>query len=230
MNHFHTVVFTFAFCALVGWLYEMLVYCTRERRLVPRGFLVGPFLPLYGFGGVILIYATQGVADSPLAVFLIGMAVATLCEYLAASLLEVIFKMSWWDYNDMRFNYKGVIALLPSLVWGAATMLGVYAFWPIIHNLDAVVYNNWGIMPYIVFLVLLVADATFSAIHVAAFRTYARRVKKSWKKDGELDTAKYMRFLYREMRAHSPFYSLRKLVLTTAPEHLKELWEKARKK
>ena len=230
MNHFHTLVFTFAFCALIGWIYEMIVYGIKQRKLVFRGFLVGPFLPLYGFGGLALIYVTHSITDYPLAVFFVGLAIATLFEYIAATFLELVFKMSWWDYEDFRFNYKGMIALLPSIVWGFATLLAVYGLWPVIRDLDVAAYEHFGVIPYIVFLVYIVIDAIFSFIHVAQFRAYSKRVKKGWKKDGELDTAKYMRFLYREIRNHTPFYSIRKLVSDTAPDQLKELWDKVREK
>lgn len=230
MNHFHTLLFTFAFCAFVGWLYEMIITAIKQKKLVFRGFLIGPFLPLYGFGGLALIYTTHGITNYPLAVFLVGLAVATLFEYVAATLLELVFKMSWWDYDTMKFNYKGMIALAPSIMWGLLTLLAVYGLWPVIQKLDTTVYERFGIMPYIVFLIYIVADAIFSAIHVAQFRAYAKRVKKGWKKDGELDTAKYMRFLYRELRSHSPFYSLKKLVMNTAPDQLKELIYKVREK
>jgi uncharacterized membrane protein len=228
MNHFHTLLFTFAFCAAIGWVYEMATCGIKQRKLVFRGFLVGPLLPLYGFGGLVLIYATHSITNYPLAVFFVGLAVATFFEYLAATLLELVFKMSWWDYDDHRFNYKGMIALLPSIVWGFATLLAVYGLWPVIQKLDRTVYERFGLIPYIVFLIYIVADAIFSSVHIAEFRAYARRVKKGWQKNGELDTAKYMRFLYREMRNHSPFFSIRKFVFDTAPDQLKELFDRAR--
>jgi len=223
------MLFIFVFCALFGWVYETIVYAIRRRKFVFRGFLVGPFLPIYGFGGVMILVAAHDTTASPLAIFLIGMAATTLLEYLTAVFLELVFKMSWWDYDWLRFNYKGRIALLTSLAFGLATLLAVYVVWPIAKDWDAKVFERFGYMPYIVFLIYITIDAIFSFIHVARFRAYANRVKKSWKKDGELDTAKYMRFLYREVRDHSPFYSIRKLVFRTAPDHLKELFENQRK-
>jgi uncharacterized membrane protein len=223
---FHTVIFIFAFAALLGWVYETLGYLIMKRKLVFRGFLVGPFLPIYGFGALVIILATHNVAASPIAVLLIGMAVATVFEYLTASLLELVFKMSWWDYDEFKINYKGMIALVPTLVWGLASLFAVYILWPVMTDLDGQLFARFGMTPYWIFLVYIVSDAIFSIIHVARFRAYANRVKKSWKKDGELDTAKYMRFLYRELRSHSPFFSIHKLIQRTAPEHLKGLWRK----
>ncbi|MCL2002074.1 putative ABC transporter permease [Candidatus Saccharibacteria bacterium] len=115
MLPFHTLLFIFAFCAALGWVYEMIAYACMRRRLTFRGLLVGPFLPIYGFGGVVIILLGHNTEASPIVLFLVGMAVATVFEYLASVFLELTFKMSWWDYDHFKLNYKGKVALLPSL-------------------------------------------------------------------------------------------------------------------
>jgi len=224
------MVLIFAVSAMLGWIYEMIAVSIHKKRIAPRGLLVGPFLPIYGFGALVIITATHNVTDSPLAVFLVGMAVATAFEYLSAWLLEKIFKMSWWSYDEFKINYKGIIALAPSLVWGFASLLAIYVLWPLLQDLDGQLFERFGVVPYIVFTVCIVADMIFSAVHVAKFRAYSTQVRKSWEKDGELDTAKYMRYLYREIRSRTPLFSIRNFVMKTAPERLKDAWPGHKKK
>jgi uncharacterized membrane protein len=212
------MILTFAVYALIGWLYETVVCSIKQRRFVYRGFLIGPFIPIYGFGALMITYATYGITDSLLAVFLVGMAVATLFEFVVGAILEVIFQTSWWNYDDLRFNYKGRIALLPSLVWGFGTLLVVYIVQPLVLDLDMQIYGSFGDIPYMVYLGYIIADGIFSMVQVARFRAYTRRVRKGWKKNGELDTAKYVRFLYREFRSMPPIFSLRNLIERITPD------------
>lgn len=112
--------------AVFGWVWETIYVSILSRKLVDRGFLVGPWLPIYGFGAMAILAVVQPVAQSALAVFLVGMGVATILEFFTGMTLQKIFKMEWWDYSEEKFNYRGVIALVPSLFWGLLALLLVY--------------------------------------------------------------------------------------------------------
>ena len=104
--------------SFLGWIWESGYVSLREKRWMNRGFLNGPLLPIYGFGAVFILLFTLPVAANPLLVFLMGMAGATLMEYVTGSFLENTFHVRYWDYSMYRWNLHGHICLTASLFWG----------------------------------------------------------------------------------------------------------------
>ncbi len=116
----------FAAFSFFGWLLEVVYYAWKERRFVNRGFLFGPFCPIYGLGTVAFLRIANGlIRPAPtgdvlflLQVFAIVTLVTTLMELGAGGLLEILFDQKWWDYSDCRWNLMGYICLRFSLYWG----------------------------------------------------------------------------------------------------------------
>ncbi len=83
----------------------------------------GPFLPLYGCGGVMMLVVSKPYYDNLLLVYLAGCVGATGLEFATGVLMETLFKVRYWDYSDKFLNYKGQICLESTLVWGVFTVL-----------------------------------------------------------------------------------------------------------
>lgn len=116
------LLYFFLYCFL-GWIFESTVVSISQRRLVNRGFMKGPFLPIYGFGALAILLSTLPVHAYPTAVFGVGMLVATALEYVTGVLMERLFKVRYWDYSHKRFNLNGHICLSSSLTWGVMSLL-----------------------------------------------------------------------------------------------------------
>lgn len=114
-----------------GWVYETIVCSIQERHLVKRGFLCGPYCPIYGVGAV-TNYLLVGWLPNPVAVFLAGAILATVLEYLTGWALETLFHERWWDYTGWFLNIHGRVCLAGFLVFGFFTLLIVYVLQPII--------------------------------------------------------------------------------------------------
>ena len=123
------LLFFFLYCFL-GWVWESCYVSTRQRRWVNRGFLHGPLLPIYGFGAVIILWATLPVRGSLPLIFLLGMLAATALEYVTGAAMEALFKVRYWDYSGKPFNLNGHICLTCSLAWGAFSVLLVKVLHP----------------------------------------------------------------------------------------------------
>lgn len=121
----------FLFYSMVGWAYETIVCSIGQRRLVKRGFLNGPYCPIYGVGAV-LDLLLLGWIDHPLWLFLAGMLVTGAIEYCASWLLEKLFQARWWDYSQRPFNLHGRVCLLGGLVFGLMTVLLVRYIHPLV--------------------------------------------------------------------------------------------------
>ena len=123
------LLFFFLYCFL-GWVWESCYVSARHRRWVNRGFLHGPLLPIYGFGAVIILWATLPVRGSLPLIFLLGMLAATALEYVTGAAMEALFKVRYWDYSGKPFNLNGHICLTCSLAWGAFSVLLVKVLHP----------------------------------------------------------------------------------------------------
>ena len=116
--------------AFLGWVWESCLVSAQQRRWVNRGFLNGPFLPIYGFGALALLVFTLPVQTNPALVFLFGMLGATGLEYVTGYAMEKLFGVKYWDYSRFRWNLNGYICLAASLCWGAFSLLLVNLLHP----------------------------------------------------------------------------------------------------
>lgn len=123
------LLFFFLYCFL-GWVWESCYVSAKQHRWVNRGFLHGPLLPIYGFGAVIILWATLPVRGSLPLIFLVGMLAATALEYVTGAAMEALFKVRYWDYSGKPFNLNGHICLTCSLAWGAFSVLLVKVLHP----------------------------------------------------------------------------------------------------
>ena len=95
----------------------------KSRKLVNRGFMRGPFLPLYGSGAIMMLIVSMPFQDNVILTYLAGVAGATVLEYITGVTMEALFKVRNWDYSNQRFNFQGHIWLSSSIAWGFLTIL-----------------------------------------------------------------------------------------------------------
>lgn len=133
------LILLFSLYSLGGWVLETVYASIREKRFVNRGFLSGPFVPIYGFGALLVIFASQiidgfwpGKTMSSLAVkFLLAFFLTSLLEYLVSLVMEEIFHCRWWDYSKNFLNIQGRVCLSYSLLWGLLSCLLVEIIHPL---------------------------------------------------------------------------------------------------
>lgn len=91
-----------------------------------RGFLKGPWLPLYGSGAILVLWLTLPFQETPALVYLVGAIGATVLEYVTGEAMVRLFKVRYWDYSNQKIQYKGHICLSSSIAWGFLSLLMVY--------------------------------------------------------------------------------------------------------
>ena len=116
------LIFFFIYCFL-GWVWECCYVSVRKRKWVNRGFLHGPFLPIYGSGAIVILISTIAVKDIVPLVFLFGMVSSTILEFCTGCCMEKLFGVRYWDYSNLPLNFKGHICFFISLAWGAFSIL-----------------------------------------------------------------------------------------------------------
>ncbi len=119
------LMYFFIYCFL-GWCWESVYVSVKEKKWVNRGFMKGPYIPIYGCGAIFILIATLSVEAYPVAVYFCGMIAATALEYVTGVAMEAIFKVRYWDYSNEKFNVNGHICLKSSIAWGFMSLLMVY--------------------------------------------------------------------------------------------------------
>lgn len=104
--------------SFLGWLCESIYCSVLDRRIQNRGFLNGPFCPVYGFGALITLKGLQFFNKNKIIVFIGGMILTSVLEYITSYLMEKLFHAKWWDYSGRKFNINGRVCLLNSTLFG----------------------------------------------------------------------------------------------------------------
>lgn len=130
---FHIVFLIFIIFSFVGWISEVLyVGIFFEHKFVNRGFLHGPLCPIYGFGGLSILLLPQELYTTWLRLFCASMLFGTVVEYISSWILEKLFHTRWWDYSRYKFNIKGRVCLLNSLLFGLLGLVIIHFIQPFV--------------------------------------------------------------------------------------------------
>ena len=120
--------------SIIGWVYESTICSIGHRKLINRGFLNGPYCPIYGTGAV-LVLLVLGRIQNPVLLFFAGAVVTCSLEYLTSWLMEKLFHARWWDYSKRKFNIGGRVCLIGAVVFGAFSVVLVLVLHPFVKSL-----------------------------------------------------------------------------------------------
>ena len=109
----------FLLYSIIGYIAEV-VSCsiTLKKIVLNRGFLIGPYLPIYGFGCLIMVWLLFRYEDDLLVLFIMSAFFCTVLEYFTSLLMEKLFKLRWWDYSNRKFQINGRVCLNNALLFG----------------------------------------------------------------------------------------------------------------
>lgn len=169
-------VFLFILFCMCGWIYEVILEFIYGRGFVNRGFLFGPYLPVYGVGILVLMVglkklmakkiAVGKVSVTPIVVFLAIMIITSIIEYITGFLLELFFAQRFWDYSYYPMNLHGRICLSASLRFGVGGVVFLYLLIPVfskwIDKIPIRIRKN-GAVVIVLLLVLDLAWTLYSA-------------------------------------------------------------------
>ena len=116
-------VFFFYIYCFFGWCFESAYVSLKTRKWTNRGFMHGPFLPLYGSGAIMMLVVSAPFQRSLALTYVAGCVGATILEYVTGVVMEALFKVRYWDYSKQKFNFQGHICLRSTLAWGGLTIL-----------------------------------------------------------------------------------------------------------
>ncbi|MDE7354192.1 MAG: putative ABC transporter permease [Acetatifactor sp.] len=117
-HEFDYYVLLFFTLAFIGWVWEVALFLVTDHAFINRGIYRGPYLPIYGAGGLLLCFLLHSYRRRPLLVFGLSMLLCTGLEYLTSWLLEQRWGIRWWDYSGHFLNINGRVCLLGAMVFG----------------------------------------------------------------------------------------------------------------
>ena len=133
----HTILVQFVYFVLysfLGWVCET-IYCSiDDKKFVNRGFLNGPFCPIYGTGALLVIDIFMKYKDDLVVLFILSVVITSIVEYITSYLLEKIFNLQLWDYSTYSFNLNGRVCLKNSLMFGILSILAVEVIHPAVEG------------------------------------------------------------------------------------------------
>ncbi len=179
--HFNSWLVYFYFYCIFGWVFESTYVSLRTHKLTNRGFMKGPWLPLYGSGAILVLLVTLPYADHPVGVYFAGMIAATILEYVTGVVMVKLFKVRYWDYSYKKIQFQGHICLSSSLAWGGLSLLMVYVIHPPIVKFIAMWNENVvNILTFIVTICMAYdfANAFREAMDLRALIIQAEELKK----------------------------------------------------
>ncbi|MGC6767326.1 putative ABC transporter permease [Enterococcus sp. LJL51] len=229
MNQWIELVLLFFIYSFIGWLWET-VYCSlRAGKFMYRGFLTGPYCPIYGFGILGVLYFLEPFKGNLILLYFLSALLVTVLEYLTSFVLEKLFHASWWDYKDVPLNINGRVALPVSAFWGLACVLIVRIIHPKILLATDFLTEAFGWILPAALIAMILIDLIYTVTNMQAFKhitdeintvleTKAKEISESMNARGEVlseDVAELKKsiekgFAERTAKSQSYFEELKK--------------------
>lgn len=158
METFLYYFFIFILYSFLGWCIEMICCYSYTKKLVNRGFLIGPYCPIYGTAALLMILLLNRYQDDLFVLFIMAAFISSVLEYITSYLMEKLFKARWWDYSTRSFNVNGRICLLNSILFGILGIILIDFVYPFIQTMISKIPTNYFHMITICLLIIFLVD------------------------------------------------------------------------
>ena len=136
--------------SFIGYIVEVINVSIISKKLVlNRGFLIGPYCPIYGWGALAITILLKRYMEDPLVLFVMSTLICSIIEYLTSYFMEKKYHARWWDYSNKKFNINGRICLETLIPFGILGVAIMYGTNPILFKL----YNQ---IPQLIINILIV--------------------------------------------------------------------------
>lgn len=168
----------FMYC-VIGYLLECMFCSIIDKKVVlNRGFLIGPYLPIYGKGAICIIFLLNKYLEDPFALFIMASLIATVLEYFASYFMEKIFKARWWDYSEKKFNLNGRVCLTNTVLFGLGGLIVMYVVNPFLTGILDGFSKTTIIVLGLIFFIIYAVDTIISFTTIYKLRSSSTSLKK----------------------------------------------------
>ena len=159
-----TYVLMFFIFSFVGWFWEVILHLIQFGDFVNRGTLLGPWLPIYGWGGVITLYVLKRFKKRPKVYFIASIILCGILEYFTSWYLEFFKNLEYWNYTGNFLNINGRICLEGLLMFGLGCLAVGYFVGPFVNALLRKANEKVLVIIALILVVLFVGDNVYSNI------------------------------------------------------------------
>jgi len=152
----------FLIYSFLGWIAEVILAYYTHRKFINRGFLIGPYCPIYGVGVLLIVWLLKRYTDSVLVLFVLAMVICMVLEYVTSFVMEKLFNTRWWDYSNKKFNINGRICLETAIPFGIGGLIIMYVINPFFEGILDTLSNKAILVLGISLLVIFLSDLVVS--------------------------------------------------------------------
>ncbi len=169
----------FLIYSFVGWIIEVMYTLIEQKKFVNRGFLIGPLVPIWGTGAVLITLILKPY-DSLFNLAISSAFIGTFLEYVVNYLMEKLFKVRWWDYSNLPFNINGRVWLGSSCFFGLGGILVVQIINPMLFELFTMMNRTLFCAIVIILLLLVLTDFCISFNIINKLKISVDSVRKDY--------------------------------------------------
>ncbi len=158
-----SLIALFFLFAIIGWIWEVVLHIILDGEFVNRGVLQGPWLPIYGYGGILILTVLNKFRAKPLRQFIATIVLCGTIEYFTSVYLEIVYDgQRWWDYSGYFLNLHGRICAEGLLVFGLGGIAIVYIVAPLLDNIIKKIDHKKLVTICCILVILFVTDNIYS--------------------------------------------------------------------
>ncbi|MCB2293093.1 putative ABC transporter permease [Clostridium algoriphilum] len=176
----YTLFYYFIIYSFMGWCLETVYATIIKKEFINRGFLYGPFCPIYGFCTLSIIILLKPIETNYIFLFFGSIFLTSTIEYLTGYVLEKVFNSTWWDYSDELYNVHGRICLLFSILWGVISILILKVIHPYIFYVVKSIPSRPGLLFFYITLLYFILDFTITVITICRLKSLLNQINLAY--------------------------------------------------
>lgn len=168
----------FIIYSCMGWFMEVIGKLIEKHKFINRGFLIGPYCPIYGWGCLTIIILLSKYLNEPIILFFMAILICSVLEYCTSYFMEKLFHARWWDYSKRKFNINGRICLETMIPFGLLGCLILYIVNPIMVDFLTKIPTNTFVVITLIIFILYVIDNLISLNVMVKFKTTMKTIER----------------------------------------------------
>ncbi len=176
------ILINFIIYSIIGFFMET-VYAIFTKGLIEsrKSFLYGPFCIVYGLAAIILILSLNKIKGQKVKLFIYGMILGCMVEYITSYIGEAICHIKWWDYSDAFLNINGRTCLYYAVIWGFLSIILIEKVNPFFDNIISNILSKDSINIAKLTTFSIIAFMIFDAgISIYAIDNFLLRVSQNY--------------------------------------------------
>lgn len=158
-------ILMFFIFAFIGWVWEVGIHLVEDGVFVNRGTMFGPWLPIYGVGGLCGVILLKKFIDHHVTTFVLITVFCGVIEYTTSWVLERFMHVKYWDYTGYFCNINGRVCLEGLLIFGFAGCAGIYILAPLLDEKLKLIPFNARFAAAVILVMLFGIDLAYSKYH-----------------------------------------------------------------